>query len=368
MELRLPKNDLLGVVKVAGRAVSTNSIVPSIGNVLFKVTGDKIKVIATNLQIEIMSGLEYDSSEELSILLPPKIIDILDNLPDKEVSLGFSNEKLSIKSGSAKFSLSTFPASDFPLIEESKPESDPAVFSIQDFKNLIKQVVYAVDRDQGATPPTFNGVLFSFRDNELLVTATDRFRLAIKNMDQKSWGFASTQLLVPSGSLNELKKIIDGREGEIKVFPHGDRVVFITDNLYLAGRVYSEKYPDVTKVFPDQSTTQVAVPVNALSAVVSRASIVAEDRKQAMSLKIADGKLTVSASSQIGELTEDVAVEWLKGEDVTVKANISFVLDALSAIGGKAVLELNGGKGPIIIYPEEQVEGERYRSLVLPVV
>jgi DNA polymerase-3 subunit beta len=93
---------------------------PILANVLLVAKDDQVSVTATDLEVELVASTEAEIGGVGEITVAGrKLLDICRALPEQaEAAIQLSGEKLSIKSGRSKFTLTTLPAPDFPTIED----------------------------------------------------------------------------------------------------------------------------------------------------------------------------------------------------------------------------------------------------------
>src|SRR6202047_2462465 len=93
---------------------------PVLASVLLGGRQGQLSITATDLEVELVASTEVAVQESGDITVPGrKFLDILRALPEKlSVSLTVEGEKVVIKAGRSRFSLSTLPAAAFPVIDD----------------------------------------------------------------------------------------------------------------------------------------------------------------------------------------------------------------------------------------------------------
>src|SRR5260370_8034608 len=93
---------------------------PVLANVLLGVRQGTLSITAPDLEVELVASPEVVVQDAGDFTVPGrKFLDILRALPEKvSVSLAVEGEKVVIKAGRTRFSLSTLPATEFPVIED----------------------------------------------------------------------------------------------------------------------------------------------------------------------------------------------------------------------------------------------------------
>ena len=106
------------------------------------------------------------------------LADISRSLPAKPVEITSDDTKMQLVCGSARFTLQTLPVADYPALPEL-PEATGAVTSAE-FAQAVSQVVVAAGRDE--LLPVFTGVRVEIEGDTISLLATDRYRMALKEI------------------------------------------------------------------------------------------------------------------------------------------------------------------------------------------
>ena len=107
--------------------------------------------------------------------------------------------------GSASFTLLSMPVEEYPSIPEVGCES--GLVPAEEFATAIAQVAFAASRDD--VTPVLTGVQLEVSENSLGLVATDRYRVAVREIPWDGGNNASgetTTALVPARTLQEVGK------------------------------------------------------------------------------------------------------------------------------------------------------------------
>src|SRR5271154_7124532 len=120
MKLTAEREKLLTPLQAVIGVVERRQTMPVLANVLLGVRNGRLSIKATDLEVELVAGTDVTVQEAGDITVPGrKFLDILRALPDKaSVTLSVEGEKIVIKAARSRFSLSTLPAADFPVIDD----------------------------------------------------------------------------------------------------------------------------------------------------------------------------------------------------------------------------------------------------------
>src|SRR5262249_45243394 len=120
MKLTAPREDLLAPLQSVIGVVERRQTMPVLANVLLAARDNKISITGTDLQVELVATAAVSVAQSGDTTLPGrKLLDIFPALPEKtSVALTAEGERVSIRAGRSRFTLSSLPAAEFPLVEE----------------------------------------------------------------------------------------------------------------------------------------------------------------------------------------------------------------------------------------------------------
>ncbi len=365
MQVTTNSGVLYNCLDIVEKALPVRSTVPMINNILLEVQPEALVFSSTNLEMAIKVSVDYTSTETGKILLPPKIVDILRYFPVSEVNLNINwdNYRIDISGGSAHFNLNGADAHDYPTAAFGQPDQENS-FTIkqQQFKQILRSVIFAASAEESR--PAFNGILFAFDGPKLTLTASDTYRLVVKEIYDEAWSFEERKLLVPARVMRDFLRIIEGTEKEVLIGFDSKTIAFNFDSINFTSRLLEEKYPDVSGVIPGSYKTRIKIDRKMLEEVISRAALLAEGKNQAVNLVLNNNHLEAKVAGQEGSMEELMPVEQ-DGEDIDLHVNTRFVLDILKILEEKTVLiDFHGNDGPIIF---RLVDDQSYLYLVLPI-
>ncbi len=365
MQITTNSGELYKCLDTVEKALPVRSTVPMINSILFEVQPDALVFSSTNLEMAIRVSIDYAGDDTGKILLPPKIVDIMRYFPVSEVNLhiNWDNYRVDLTGGTAHFNLNGADAYDYPTAVFGQPDPDSG-FSIgqQRFKKILRSVIFAASAEE--TRPAFNGVLFAFDGPKLTLTASDTYRLVVKEIQDDSWSFEERKCLVPARVMREFLRIVEDSEKEVLIGLDNKTIAFNFDSINFTSRLLEEKYPDVSGVIPGSYKTRVKIERKGFEEVISRAALLAEGKNQAVNLILNNNQLEAKVSGQEGSMEELIPVEQ-DGENIDLHVNTRFVLDILKILEEKEVLiDFHGNDGPLIF---RLVDDQSFLYLVLPI-
>ena len=239
------------------------------------------------------------------------------------------------------------------------------------FAQAVSQVIIAASKDD--TLPILTGVRMEIEDDLITLLATDRYRLAMREVPWKPvTPGISTSALVKSKTLNEVAKTLGG-SGDINLALADDdsRLIgFESGGRTTTSLLVDGDYPKIRSLFPDSTPIHATVQTQELVEAVRRVSLVAE-RNTPVRLAFTQGLLNLDAGTgEDAQASEELEAQ-LSGEDITVAFNPHYLVEGLSVIETKYVrFSFTTAPKPAMITAQAEADGEDqddYRYLVMPV-
>jgi DNA polymerase-3 subunit beta len=354
------KAALASALGVVSRAVSTRGAVQVLGGILLQAEPGRLSLAATDMEISIRASLEGEVEGDASVVVPGRLLtDLVRLLPSDSVTLAYEEGEgvLSVTSGSHSSRLNVYSAEDFPRL----PPLDVALHEIDAAALLatIDKVGRAASRDESR--PVLTGVLVRFEGDQLIMAATDSYRLAVKETTLNAGG-PDLDAIIPARALQELSRLAASSE-TVELGAHENHVIFSAGDVWLTSRRIDGQFPNYKQLLPESFEVEIATPRIALLEVVRRAGLMAQ-RNAPLRLRFAEGELTVSAQTQdVGEATESLPIDFA-GEELEIGFNPDFLRDGLEAVAADVVqLKLINRLRPgLIAAPDES-----FWYLIMPI-
>ena len=206
MRFIVERDALADGVMWVSRSLSARPIMPVLLGVLIKADKKGIHLSGYDLETSGKAEVTADVKEEGTVLVSGKLLsDIARALPNKPVTFSQEGNRVSVISGSAKFALPTLSVSDYPNLPELPSETGRLSGDL--FAEAVSQVAVAAGKDDSL--PVLTGVYVEIEENKLILAATDRYRLAVRELN---WDAprASASALIRARTLNDAAKSLAG--------------------------------------------------------------------------------------------------------------------------------------------------------------
>ena len=374
VKFRVERDVLADAVAWAARSLPVRPSVPVLAGLLIEANDDGLVLSTFDYETSARATLNAQVSDEGRALVSGRLLaDICRSLPvGKPVDMVLDGARVSLTCGSARFSLQTMPVEDYPALPDM-PAATGTVAS-EGFAHAVAQAVTAAGRDDML--PVLTGVRIEIDGSTISLLATDRFRLAHRELD---WNphtpDVSAAALVPARVLGDTAKALTaGGEVTIALATTGTGEGIIGFEGDAPGgrrrtttRLLDGEFPKVRSLFPAEHLTTALVDKTALIESVRRVSLVAE-RNTAVQLAFSDGVLTLDAGSGDEAQASESIEASINGEDITTGFNPQFLLDGLTVIDQQVIeLAFTQASKPVVLSGSTEGEAETaFRYLLMP--
>lgn len=339
MKFQILQENLEKAISLTSRFASSRAQLPILGNILFSTSKSKVFVSSTNLEISASVQVGAKIEEEGEISIPSKVItELISNLPKETISFESSKEQLKISTSGFSSTVLGMNSTDFPKIPNSIDEKGSIGLPKKEFTKALSQVVFATSFDESR--PVLTGVLSLWSKEELVLVATDGFRLSQKKISLKAQNEnkKAQKIIIPKNVLNEVSRLEEDDENILFDFQEKEKqVLFGSSNIVLTSRLLEGEYPDYEKIIPKSSTTKVLVDKEELLRAVKLASIFAREAANVVKFKIGKESVKVTAESGQSGSQETKIDAKVEGSEFEVAFNYKFVEDFLHSVVGEEV-------------------------------
>lgn len=363
MKITFDRDTLLKEISIAQEIIATKTALTILSNVLLIAKDGSLTIKATDVKVSFETKIPVTIIEEGSTtVFCDKFMGILSSLPQGEIEINQSEQKMIIKSSvkKAKFQLKTITENDFPAFTEP---TDLTFFSIpsKEFKEMIHQTVFAVSDDE--TRYFMNGVYIENKEDNLIFVATDGRRLAFI---KKNFGIplpAFKGIIVPPKILNIINKRANN-EGNIDI-AIGEKNIFFNFSSYKFSSVLIDgQFPNYERVIPESQKLSFEVDRLEFIEALKRVSLLVESKTRRILLNITPGSLIISSKeSEIGNAREEIPCQY-NDEEMLFAINCLYLENPLKAISSERIkLEFTESMKPITLSPEPQ---EDFFHIIMP--
>lgn len=379
MKFQLDKDALADAVSWAARSLPTRPSFPILAGLLIRAEGSEVTLSSydyeTSAKVSVKATVE---TEGVALVSGKLLADITRSLPSKPVTVATTAAEVEVVCGSARFALQTLPVSEYPEFPDMPGSA--GTIDATTLADAVAQVAIAAGRDE--LLPVFTGVKIEIDGENLSLLATDRYRMALKELTWKPEKTGQNEsCLVPGKVLSEAAKSMltservtvslgEPRAGEGLIGfsaegPNGTREI--------TTRLLDGEFPKLRHLMDIADDLTVRTSTADLIAAVRRVSLVAE-KNTSLKMLIGDDTITLEAArgdqAQASEAVSAI-IDTASGEPVIDAAgfNPQYLLNALEALTTPYVhISFTGSGKPCLITALPALDGEPnndYRHVIM---
>lgn len=335
--------------------VEKRGTIAVLSNVKIEAKDNVVELTATDMDLAIVEKVPATVGKQGATTVPAHMFyDIVRKLPEGaqvECQISDDGAKMTIRSGQSRFSLGCLPTEDFPVMADGDM---PHNFSLKSAEclALVEKPSFAISNEE--TRYYLNGIYFhvagSGAGKVLRAVATDGHRLARIEVGMPAGADKMPGVIVPRKAIHEVKKLLEGSEGDVQISLSDTKIRFVFGNAVLVSKLIDGNFPDYERVIPAGNDKILEVDCKLFTAAVDRVSVISSEKSRAIKLALESGKLTLSASSpEHGTASEEIDVTY-SASGLEIGFNSRYMLEMMSQIeGDTAQFLLNDGASPAIV-------------------
>lgn len=335
MKLTATREELLAPLQSVIGVVERRQTMPILANVLLSARESRLSITGTDLEVELVASSTVTVQQPGDITVPGrKLLDICRALPEKtSVTLSTDGERVSVRAGRSRFTLSSLPAAEFPVVEEINSQQTLNLAQ-SEFRRLIDKTYFSMAQQD--VRYYLNGMLLETDGKNLRAVATDGHRLALCETGLDAKVTSAQQVIVPRKGVLELQRIL-GTEGTIDLAIGTNHVRAQIGDIRFTSKLIDGRFPEYGRVIPSSPPRVVAGDRDVLRAALQRTAILSNEKYRGVRLNVKPDLLTIQAHNPEQEEAEDQVEVGYEGEEIEIGFNVNYLLDALGAIDTEKV-------------------------------
>ncbi|MEZ7942988.1 MAG: DNA polymerase III subunit beta [Halioglobus sp.] len=340
MKFSISRDSLVRSLNLVAGVVERRQTLPILANVLLVLKEDWLSLTGTDLEVELVGRIQLAVAGEESgeVTVPArKLLDICKSLPEgSDIKFSAKENKVAVRSGSSRFTLSTLPAREFPNVENSIGTHQLTLKQGQ-LKRLIDRTGFAMAQQD--VRYYLNGMLWELDSKQLRVVATDGHRLAMCTLKDKIsvTGEGGVQMILPRKGVLELARLLVDDEAEIQINIGSNHIRATTGDFTFTSKLVDGKFPDYEKVVPRSPTNILKGSRQELRQAFTRTAILSNEKFRGVRLKLTANTLDIVANNPEQEEAEETVPVDYSGETLEIGFNVSYLLDVLGVLSGDQI-------------------------------
>jgi DNA polymerase III subunit beta len=369
MEISVSKNDLLKELTATQGVVERKTTIPILSNFLFEAGGDKLSITATDLDLSLRTSCPAKVKKEGSCTIPArKLYEYVKLLGDGDISIKLlENHWVQIRSGRSNTKMVGMARANFPALPLFPAES-ALQLPAQVLRQLIAKTIFSISNEESRY--TLNGALMVLKPESITMVATDGHRLAhIEHNTTKLPVSGELKVLVPKKAMAELSTLLNSSDAPTVEFAKDESTLFFRiGGRLLTSRQLTGQFPNYEAVLPRDNNKSVTVHCDELSSAIQRVAQFADERSNAIRMRVEKNELKVSSSNTETGESEDSIETAYTGDPMVIGFNSQYLLEFLKVVGaGDVRFEFKDAQTAGQLRPDEAADSEyRYRYIVMP--
>ncbi len=376
MKFQVNRDVFSEAVSFAVKLLPQKTTLPILSGILIDAADGELTLSSFDYEVSAQTQISATVDEPGKILVSGRLLaEIASRLPNAPVTFTTEDGKILVSCGSAHFTLLSMPVEEYPTLPTVSSES--GVLSADVFAAAVSQVAVAASRDD--VTPVITGVQLEISQSSLSLVATDRYRVAVRDIEWTASAEVSESLtaLVPARTLMEIGKTF-GHSGSISVaITNSDErelIAFHADKKTVTSLLIKGNFPPVKRLFPENVDNYAVISTSELIEAVRRVSLVLE-REAALRFSFSADGLTLEAIGSEQAQASETIDAFLTGDDTVVSLKPAFLLDGLGAVHSEFVrisftkTDNPNKPGPVLITSQaskDQPGTDNYKYLLQP--
>ncbi len=368
MKFTVSSAELLKRLQLTGGAIGNNPVLPILEDFLFSISGSKLTITASDLDISITTSLEVSADTNGEVAIPARILlDTLKGLPEQPLTFQVNPDTFNIEITSVfgKYKLAGENGSDFP--DPPQPDGvDEISVTGMELGHMITHTAFAAGNDEMRL--AMMGVYFLIEPDSLTFVATDAHKLVRYRLNHSGQDTSASMILTKK-SLNLLKGIVH-ENASILISFNKSHVYFDAGDFRMSARLIDARYPDYNAVIPTSNPNVLHVSRKDFLSSIRRIALYANKTTNQIMLSMSAGSLNISSQDIdfANEATEQLTCSY-EGEPLSIGFNGKYLIEMLNVLEYDEIkMELSTPQRAGLLLPGEQSEGEDILMLVMPVM
>lgn len=342
MQFSIERAVLLRSLSHVQSVVERRGTIPILANVKLEAEGETLRLTATDMDITIMDAVAAEVSTPGAMTVPAHMLyEIVRKLPDGSqiaIDKPEGDAKVTLKAGKSRFTLSSLPVDDFPVISEDDLQHQFEI-TADECRALVDKTRFAVSTEE--TRYYLNGVYFHATNDDgaqvLRAVSTDGHRLARIQIALPDGAANMPGVIVPRKTIGELVKLLEEGVNSVAISLSDTKIKFVCGSAVLLSKLIDGTFPDYDRVIPTTNDKIMEVEGKRFAQAVDRVAVIASEKSRGIKLQLEESQITLSATgAEQGSADEVVEVKY-SAEPVEIGFNSKYILDVLQQIESDSV-------------------------------
>lgn len=352
MKFRVNVKELASKLSVLAKVVTSNNVIPMLGNFVFSVLGNYLALKSSDSEITIVTSIEVQSDGDALFTCPTRLIlDLIKEVKDESIEFEIDENHVYINSSNGRYSLMSLDGNDFPASPEMKEPVEVSV-PYESFKQGIARTLFAVADDP--LRPQLNGVYIETIGNTIGFASTDAYKV--------SWVVGEIPespevgLIISAKTASLLNSIVVKDAVRIRMTVSAINAMFEIGEYTIYTRLVEGKYPNFKRIVPTGKMSVVTVDKKNLLGAIKRASVFANLSNGLIRMKIGENIIVSSQDPEDKKSARETVNCDYDGEPMEIGFNKNFLIAVITNIESDNVVMSITAPSKAVLFNYEHVK------------
>jgi DNA polymerase-3 subunit beta len=364
MKCTISKTRLQNMLAKVQGFTERKSTLPILSHVLLETEENSMQIKATDLHTSIQVKADCSVEAPGACAINAKgFYDVIRELPEEDLLIwteGYT--RAHVTAGNKHIKMNIMDPEEYPSIEFSSIDKGFPI-PVDTMKPLIERTIFSIPPlSETDSKYTLNGALLVTREEKpkgsfIEMVTTDSRRLSVARYPISGNLDMGDGIIVPRKGLQELKRLMDGKDEGAKMMLSKDSLFFVSKDTTATVRLIDGKFPDYRSVvstegYPFITRFTAQELIEALKLCGAMVSEIANCVKFSFTK---DKTIIYANNPEQGEVETSIAAEH-QGEDIEITFNPRYFMECLVFVDGEAEVRLKGPQGPCMITDSGKTE------------
>jgi DNA polymerase-3 subunit beta len=358
MQISIERDPLIQALGQVMGAVDTKHTIPVLSNVLLETVGSSLRIVGTNLDIEVSTQIDAHVVKPGRLTAPAReLADIAAKaLPGAQIAIVFDpagDKRMKVTAGRSNYMLPTLPASDFPTMAAIDGGVSYSLLA-ESLSRLLGKVEHAMSSDVKTRYYLAGMRLHTVQDDGtdyLRTAATDGHRIAFADTPAPEGSTLAPPVTIPRATVALIQRIVGGRDGDVGLTVSAAKILVRAGNTVLVSKLIDGGYVDYVRPIPTgKGTAEVRLRASDLARGIDAAGIVNREKTLLLRFDFRPDGLAISGKNNDGGVADAEIETTHEGADILIGFNAKLLRDVAGVIGdGDMICQIWDKKTPIRI-------------------
>jgi len=371
MKFTISSSKLFSQLQAVSRVINSKNALPILDDVLFDVSGNELKLTASDGETTIRTSVELESVEGAGKVASAAKL-LLETLKEfSEQPLVFTidenNFAVNMLSQNGTYSFVGVNGNEYPEMPAVEGDAQSVAVPANVLQNAIEKTIFCTADDD--LRPVMNGIFFDIAADKVTMVATDAHRLVRYTNTGVASGVTASFIL-PKKPAGLLKNLLAKAEEEVKVTFGQKNARFEFGSTIIVCRQIEGRFPNYNAVIPQANQNIVTVDRQTMLNACKRVAVFANNGTAQLRLALSENQIKISAQDiDFSTSAEETISCNYNGTPMAIGFKAPFLIDLLGSIASADVLlKLADPARAGLLVPVENEENEDVLMLLMPML